>query len=127
MRFPFRIAIAITLVVTPVFGQTKRLWVLNGTGGMVEYDSATFTPKQTVKAPPALAKSPGAVEVNRVGQILFEPPLSLPLSDEDAAATHQVRAGDQPWVGTAGALQGLRYTRRIPANPSGVGAENLTH
>ncbi len=57
---------------------------------MVEYDPASFTVKQTVKIPADASKAPANVEVNRAGQILFAPPISLPLSDEDAAAAHKV-------------------------------------
>ena len=74
----------------PLCAQTKRLWVLQSTGEIVEYNPATFAKRQTVKLPPEAAKSPAAVEINRTGQILFTPPVSLPLSDEDATAPHKV-------------------------------------
>jgi hypothetical protein len=90
IRIPFRILIAITVMITPLFGQAKRLWVLQGTGEMAEYDPASFALKQKVKAPPDAVKSPTAVEVNQAGQILFAAPISLPLSDEDAVGVHKV-------------------------------------
>ena len=70
--------------------QQKRLWVLRPSGDMVEYDLATFSAKQTVKIPPAAAKSPAALSVNRLGQILFAPAVSLPLSDEDIASPRKI-------------------------------------
>jgi hypothetical protein len=90
IRFSFRILIATSITITALFGQTKRLWVLQGPGEMVEYDSATFALKQKVKVPTEAVKSPAAMEVTQAGQILFAPPISLPLSDEDAAAAHKV-------------------------------------
>lgn len=72
------------------FGQAKRLWVLRAPGEMVEYDPATFAVKQTVKVPAESVKTPANLDVNREGQILFVPALSLPLSEEDAAAEHKV-------------------------------------
>ena len=57
---------------------------------MVEYDPATFAVKQTVKVPAGAVQSPANVSVNRLGQILFGPPVSLPLAEEDAASAHKV-------------------------------------
>ena len=82
--------LACWLFASPLFAQGKRLWILRSTGEMVEYDPATFTVKQTVKLPADALKNPASVEVNRVGQMLFAPPISLPLSDEDASATHKI-------------------------------------
>jgi len=90
MQTSFRVAISLVLMAASLCAQTKRLWVLRDSGQMIEYDLATFATKQTLKVPPELAKSPAIVEVNQAGQILFAPPISLPLSDEDAAAAHKV-------------------------------------
>jgi hypothetical protein len=98
MPIPFRLAITLVLMTASLCAQTRRLWVLRASGEMVEYDPATFAVRQTVNAPPEIAKSPAAVEVNQAGQMLFSPPLSLPLSDEDAAAAHKVWI----WNGQAG-------------------------
>jgi hypothetical protein len=81
---------ACLLFAVPLFAQGKRLWVLRAPGEMVEYDPATFTAKQTVKVPAEASKSPANVAVNRSGQILFAPPISLPLSEDDAASPHKV-------------------------------------
>ena len=78
------------LLTAPLLGQTKRLWVLRSPGEMVEYDTATFAVKQTVKVPAAAVQSPGTIGVNRPGQILYATAVSLPLSDEDAASPHKV-------------------------------------
>ena len=62
----------------------KLFWVLRSPGEMVEYDSATFAVKQTIKVPPEALPSPSSFSVNHLGQILFAPPASLPLADTDA-------------------------------------------
>jgi hypothetical protein len=85
-----RYVLALLLIATPLFGQGKRLWVLRPTGEMVEYDSASFAAKQTVKLPPEAAKSPAALSVNRFDQILFAPPITLPLSESDIASPRKV-------------------------------------
>jgi hypothetical protein len=90
MRKVGRLFIAVSLLAAPLFGQAKHLWVLRSTGEMVEYDPETFVAKQTVKLPAEAGKSPADVSVNRAGQILFSPVVSLPLSAEDAAAAHKI-------------------------------------
>lgn len=77
------IACGLVLLAGLCFGQTKRLWVLKESGEMVEYDPASFAVKQRVKLPPEAAQSPQNVSVNRWGQILFVPTVSLPLGDSD--------------------------------------------
>ncbi len=83
-------ALVVSLLAAPLFGQGKRLWVLKASGEMVEYDPVTFAAKQTVKLPAEAAKNPGNISVNRLGQILFAPVVTLPLSEEDAASAHKV-------------------------------------
>src|SRR5579872_1260743 len=90
MRRVFPPLIILALIALPLVAQTKRLWILRPSGEMVEYDLTTFAVKQTVKLPEDALKNPASVEVNRAGQILFAPPVSLPLSDEDVVATHKV-------------------------------------
>ena len=80
----------IVFLASPLLAQGKRLWVLRAPGEMVEYDPATFTVKQTVKVPAEAVQSPGSVQVNRLGQILFAPAVSLPLADSDLASPHKV-------------------------------------
>jgi hypothetical protein len=70
--------------------QNKRLWVLRAPGEMAEYDSATFTVKQTVKVPAEAVSSPQDFSVNHLGQMLFAEPVSLPLAEGDLAAERKV-------------------------------------
>ena len=70
--------------------QSKRIWVLRAPGEMVEYDSATFASKQTVKVPPEAATSPQNLSVNHLGQMLFASPVSLPLAEGDLTAERRV-------------------------------------
>lgn len=51
----------------------KRLWVLQKPGTIVEYDPATFAPKQTREVPPEIFKSPQDLQINQNGQMLFLP------------------------------------------------------
>ena len=90
MRKSVRHIVTLLLIATPLFAQGKRLWVLNSTGEIVEYDTASFAPKQRIKLPAEAAKSPAAISINREGQILFAPTLSLPLSDADTATPHKL-------------------------------------
>jgi hypothetical protein len=90
MRKNVRHIVSLLLIATPLFAQGKRLWVLNSTGEIVEYDTTTFAPKQHIKLPPEAAKSPAGILINRQGQILFAPTISLPLSDSDTANPHKV-------------------------------------
>lgn len=80
----------LALLTTPIFAQGKRFWVLRPTGDLVEYDPATFTAKQTIKLPPEAAKAPASVSVNKLGQVLFVPAVSLPLTEDDMAAPHKI-------------------------------------
>jgi hypothetical protein len=85
-----RVLAVIALLVAPVAGQAKRVWVLRAPGEMVEYDPATFAAKQTVKVPGEAVSSPQSLAVNHAGQILFAPTVTLPVSEEDAHAAHKV-------------------------------------
>ena len=90
MRIPFRLVAGLLLLTSPLLGQGKRLWVLRPSGEMAEYDPATFAAKQTIKVPAEALQAPENVSVNQLGQILFETPASLPLSEEDASSAHKV-------------------------------------
>jgi len=89
MRTALQLIAGLVLIATPLLGQGKRLWVLRAPGEMVEYDTATFAVKQTVKVPAEALQSPGNVLVNRLGQILFAAAVLLPLSEEDVASAHK--------------------------------------
>lgn len=90
MKAALQLIAGLLLLTAPSLGQGKRLWVLRPPGEIVEYDPATFAVKQTVKVPAEAVQAPGNVAVNRAGQILFAEPVSLPLSEEDAASAHKV-------------------------------------
>jgi hypothetical protein len=84
-------AICVLLLLTaPMLGQGERLWLLRSPGEMVEYDPATFIAKQTVKVPAEAVQSPQGISVNRLGQILFTPAVSLPLAEDEAEAPRKV-------------------------------------
>jgi len=83
-------AIVLLLLSAPLFAQGKRLWVLHDPGEMVEYDPATFAVKQKVKLPAEALTTPGGIEVNHPGQILFATPAELPLAADDVRSPHQV-------------------------------------
>ncbi len=70
--------------------QSKRLWVLRAPGEMVEYDSATFTAKKTVKVPAEAVASVQDFSANHLGQMLFASPVSLPLAEGDLEAERKV-------------------------------------
>jgi len=80
----------ILFLTTALVAQDTRLWVLRAPGEMAEYDPSTFAVKQTVKIPAEAVQAPRGVSVNRLGQILFAPPVSLPLADSDVEAPHKV-------------------------------------
>jgi hypothetical protein len=90
MKTALRLIAGLVLIATPLLAQSKRLWVLRPPGEMAEYDPVTFAVKQTVKLPSEAAQSPANVSVNRLGQILFAPLVSLPLAEEDAGSAHKV-------------------------------------
>jgi hypothetical protein len=80
----------VLILAASLAAQSQRLWVLRPPGEMVEYDPATFTAKQTVKVPAEAASSPQDVSVNRLGQMLFAAPVSLPLTESDLATEQKV-------------------------------------
>jgi len=81
---------------------------------MVEYDPATFALQQTVKVPTEAVKTPAAISVNRIGQILFAPTVSLPLSDEDAKSAHKLWF----WDGHAASTLDQGVQRKVEARGS---------
>ncbi len=82
-------ACSILLLGTFAFAQGKRLWVLRS-GEMLEYDPGNFEVKSRVKVPAEAAQSPQSISVNRQGQILFAPAVSLPLGENDVDSAHKV-------------------------------------
>jgi hypothetical protein len=81
---------AALVLCTYALAQGPRLWVLRAPGEIVEYDPATFVAKSTVKVPADALPSPQSIQVNRLGQILFAPGLSLPLLDSDVKSPHKI-------------------------------------
>ncbi len=90
MRKLIHTVCVVVLLTVSLAAQGTRLWVLRAPGEMVEYDSATFAPKPTVKVPPETVASPQNLSVNHVGQMLFAPSVSLPLAEGDLAAERRV-------------------------------------
>jgi hypothetical protein len=90
MRRALQVISGLLLLAVPLLAQDRRLWVLRAPGEMVEYDPSTFAAKQTVKVPAEAVPAPRSVSVNRMGQILFASPVSLPLADSDVEAPHKV-------------------------------------
>ena len=90
MRLISRVFCCLLCLTLPLVGQGRRLWVLNSTGEMKEYDPLTFAAKQTVKVPAAAAQSPQNISVNHLGQILFVPSVSLPLSEDDITSAQKI-------------------------------------
>jgi hypothetical protein len=107
-------ACVVLLLTAPSLAQGKRLWVLRSTGEMVEYDPATFAAKQTVKVPDEAAQSPQNISVNHLGQMLFVPAVSLPLSEEEAAGAHKAWF----WNGRTATTIDLGVKREVSATGS---------
>jgi hypothetical protein len=83
--------LAVTFVfAASLLAQGKRLWVLRVPGEMAEYDPASFAAKQSVKVPAEAVASPQTLSANRLGQMLFATPLSLPLPEGDLANERKV-------------------------------------
>jgi len=100
LRRSLSTAAVLFMLAAPLFAQGKRLWVLRAPGEMAEYDPITFALKHTVKVPAEAVKSPAAVSVNRLGQILYAPVVTLPLTDQDVAAHYKVWIWDGHSVST---------------------------
>jgi hypothetical protein len=85
-----RTILVLLVMASPLMGQSKRLWVLQPSGEMAEYNPATFAAMQRVKLPTEAVKSPANISINRQGQILFASPISLPLSEADTASPRKI-------------------------------------
>ena len=107
MRRALQVISGLLLLAVPLLAQDRRLWVVRAPGEMVEYDPSTFAAKQTVKVPAEAVQAPRSVSVNRMGQILFASPVSLPLADSDVEAPHKVWF----WNGRASATFDLGVKR----------------
>jgi len=114
MRNTLQSIVGFLLLTALSWGQGTRVWVLRSPGEMVEYDSATFAVKQTVKVPAEAMKSPESIRLNRAGQILFVIPVPLPLAAEDVASTHKVWL----WNGHSATTIDQGVTREVSATGS---------
>jgi hypothetical protein len=65
----------------PLFGQSRRIWVLKEPDSIVEYDPATFVAKQTQKVPEDVLKAARILQINAKGQMLFAPNTDDPSPD----------------------------------------------
>ena len=83
---------AVVLIAGSAFGQSRRLWVLKEPNTIVEYDPATFAVKGTVTLPAGALESPGALQVNAKGQMLFA------LGAEDPAIDASKEMRDKVWL-----------------------------
>ena len=108
MRRVAWIVVVAILGTSPLLAQGKRLWLLRAPGEMVEYDPLTFAVRKTIKVPAEAVKSPANLSVNRVGQVLFFTPVSLPLSEEEAAPQKV-----WIWNGSASATIDLGVDRKV--------------
>ena len=83
-------SILVLFLAAAAFAQGPRLWVLRAPGEMVEYDPTTFAVKQKVKVPAEAVTSPSNLQVNRLGQMLYAAPISVPLSQDDLSGSHKI-------------------------------------
>lgn len=81
---------SVLLLVAPLLGQGKRLWVLQSSAEMVEYDPVSFAVKGKVQLPAEALKSPDGIRINRIGQILYATLVPLPLTEENVASVPKV-------------------------------------
>jgi len=96
-------------------GEHKRLWVLRVPGEAIEYNQATFAAMQPVKVPAEAIASPQKFSVNRLGQMLFATPATLPLAEGDLAAEGKVWFWDGH-AATTLPLGGARSTATTGSN-----------
>lgn len=91
----------------------KRLWVLEAPDKIVEYDPATFAPKQSLALPPEILRSPENLAINHQGQMLYVP------SQPGAGAGAGQHARIWLWNGHAGAFldRGVIH-ETTPAGPN---------
>ena len=98
--------LAVLLIASAAIAQGKRLWVLRA-GEIVEYDPATFEVKSRVKMPAEAVEAPQGISINKMGEILFVPAVSLPLSANDVDSPHKIWL----WNGKAAVTidQGVKF------------------
>ena len=80
------------LLAGSAFGQSRRVWVMKEPNTIVEYDPTTFAAKGTVALPAGALESPGGLQVNAKGQMLFA------LSADDPAIDASKGMADKVWL-----------------------------
>jgi hypothetical protein len=93
------------LLMVPAFGQERRIWVLQAPNTIVEYDPATFAVKGKTTVPAGALESPGALQINANGQMLF----ALGEDDPTIDASKQMRDKVWLWDGQKEASVGRSY------------------
>jgi hypothetical protein len=96
----------------------KRLWVLQEPNAVVEYDPATFAPRQTQKIPHEIFKSPQDLQMNRKGQMLFLP---ATVHESDGLVHENTEREFWFWDGTSGRF----IERQITKNTTPRAANKL--
>jgi hypothetical protein len=81
MRNLLRFLLIAVCLAVPVFGQSRRIWVLKEPDSIVEYDPATFAARQTQKVPEDILKAARILQINGKGQMLFAPNTDDPSPD----------------------------------------------
>ena len=104
----------VLLLVMPLLGQGKRLWVLQAPGEMVEYDPVTFAVKEKVQLPTEALKSPDSIRINHIGQILYATLVPLPLAAENVASVPKVWL----WNGHSATMIDSGITREVSVTGS---------
>ncbi len=90
MRRLISIFCVVYLLTVSLAARNKRLWVLTPPGEAVEYNSATFATRQTVKVPAEAVAFPQNYSVNHLGQMLYAAPVALPLAEGDLTDERKV-------------------------------------
>jgi hypothetical protein len=104
----------------PASGQTpERLWVLRAPDEIVEYDPATFSPRNTFQVPPEALDHPEWLSVSTGGRILFDPDPSRIAYPGPGSTT----AGIWLWNGEQAELLRRGWTRTV--TPEGVNVSVL--
>jgi hypothetical protein len=75
------VLLALILCTIGARGQNSRVWVMNESGSIVEYDPSTFAPLRTEAVPAEAVRAPRVLQINAHGQMLFAPNPNDPSPD----------------------------------------------
>jgi hypothetical protein len=78
----------LSLLALHAAAQNRRVWVMKEPGSIVEYDPATFAPRQTTPLPQEALRAPAVLQVNAKGQMLFSPNPDDPSPDVGKSGEH---------------------------------------